>query len=100
MNCKPGDLAVYIGRVQSLKGWVFRVVAPGFFPLDPLTPAWVTDPPPPPSQEYLAIGMVYDQSLMPLRNPGDDAKDESLSWKPVPRKELIPLKVRGEVRAE
>lgn len=31
---------------------------------------------------------VDDQDLRPIRNPGEDAQDETLQWLPVPTKEI------------
>jgi hypothetical protein len=33
-------------------------------------------------------GFVLDFQLRPIRDPGDDAQDETLDWLPVPTKEL------------
>ena len=80
MNCKPGDLAIVVktrGRPDAI-GRIVRVVRPA----QPgrLGPAWVIDPP-----LVLKRGSgdeVYDCALRPIRDPGDDAKDEML--RPLP----------------
>jgi hypothetical protein len=79
MNCKPGDLAVvarltnenlrpYLGRIVTC----VRVVA-----MD----CWETVPM---LEPYRG---VYDGALRPIRDPGEDAQDETLSWLPVPSRE-------------
>lgn len=79
LNCKVGDLARYVGRASSLRGWHFHVIEPyshrGI-------PAWRVEPPPPKSNEYLAIGIVLDASLRPVRGIGDDEKDQSTAYLP------------------
>lgn len=78
MNCKPGDLAVVIRCLRPANlGRVLRVVRPHeFFP-----DAWVV--------EGQAGGdCALDSWLRPIRDPGDDAVDETLHWLPVPVKEV------------
>lgn len=79
MNCKPGDFARYVGAWEPARGMIFHVLEehPGF------EGAWIVSPTPP---ERLTSA-VWDASLRPLRDPGDDARDESLSWLPVPSRE-------------
>lgn len=85
LNCKPGDLARYVGHFQHAHGMVFLILE-----ADPLFPgAWMVSPnfPRPPYGSGLSI---WDASLRPLQNPGDDAQDETLSWLPVPTVEGTP----------
>ena len=83
MNCKPGDLAVVvrarmdpskIGKIVEVICWHSRAKG------------WVVEPP-------LCVGgwefpAVHDDCLQPIRNPGDDAIDETLAWLPVPSKDI------------
>ncbi len=34
------------------------------------------------------FGVMPDHALRPIRDPGDDATDETLQWLPVPSKEV------------
>lgn len=85
MNCKKGDLAVivqsncapqHIGKIvscvrllniENIQYWEIEKTLenPGGIPY------WC----------------VADQRLRPIRDPGDDAQDESLQWLPVPSTE-------------
>lgn len=91
MRCKPGDLAVFV-RGQNVGG-MCRVIGPA--------PAWVTSLDTP-GWEVEALswvttvaglrnppgfkGWTEDRNLRPIRNPGDDAQDETLAWLPSPGK--------------
>lgn len=64
MNCKPRDLAMYVGFVQDLRGFIFKCVRlENYGGIS----CWKTDPPPPKGRNYLAIGLVRDESLRPIR---------------------------------
>lgn len=90
MNCKPGDLAFYRGIHHECWGRVVKVVKatkpnprPGTLPVDGAW--WEIDPP-------LEIKgsrrfQCADSALNPIRDPGEDAQDETLSWLPVPSTE-------------
>lgn len=88
MNCKPGDLARYVGEDLSKHGWIVRCLE-----IDPLGElltgdvCWVVDPPMPRTDGEGMARAVRDRVLRPIRDPGDDAQDETLSWKPVPHGE-------------
>jgi len=74
MNCKPGDLAIVVYCINSANlGRVLRVVRP--FPL--FADAWEVE-----GQD--SGKWAFDSWLRPIRNPGDDAQDETLQWLPVP----------------
>lgn len=88
-RCKPGDLAVImyttLEKAHNLGKLVMVVKA-----LGEETPKWglhwVVEPQSsdvPPAAYYTA----WDASLKPLRDPGDDARDETLDWLPVPERE-------------
>lgn len=88
MNCKAGDLAIVVrvhqdrfnwaigkivrcksaNRINDLDGWTLE---------DPISQS--------PDSKY-TWRWVADRCLKPIRDPGDDAKDETLSWRNVPQK--------------
>jgi hypothetical protein len=90
MNCKPGDLAVFVRSTCGNEGLIVRCIRlltkeemwerrlhPDTFP------CWLTDTPtkcswgkPDPS--------APDAYIRPIRDPGEDARDETLEWLPVP----------------
>lgn len=83
LNCRPGDLA--------------RVVTPGPFQDKIIRVTrvdqyfrgraiWGYEPP----HFEFAIGVqtgFFDDVLRPIRDPGDDARDETLSWLDIPVKQ-------------
>lgn len=77
MNVEPGDLAVFVRTARDPRwlGRICRVIE--WFDI---VQGWITDPMP---EGFIA---VYDHSLRPIRDPGDDAKDEML--RPLPKKEI------------
>lgn len=99
MNCKPGDLAVIVksragneGRfVEVVNGDVERL--PGDLGMASFGPLWRV-------RSYGSIrsswGWLHEEFafpdawLRPIRNPGEDAKDETLQWKEVPAKQKEP----------
>lgn len=84
MNCKPGDLAVIVNSTSlggTLNGCMvrcFSLAGDGYWNVEPLSERL--------ARLFKRMGPlpVFDQKLRPLRDPGEDAKDETLSWKPVP----------------
>lgn len=50
---------------------------------DPNIPTWKTTP------ELEPGSAVYDGALRPIRDPGDDAQDETLQWLQVPATEEV-----------
>lgn len=96
MNCKQGDLAMFI-RVAP-NGSVGRNIGRIVTCIDLLlfkricTPAgiktfenvWIVRPKLV-SWEGKPTPYCPDEWLRPIRDPGDDAQDETLSWKIVPR---------------
>lgn len=80
MNCKQGDLAVIVkcvgGKSQERNiGHICRCVKAVRAPWG--DPGWLIDPPAP-----LGQTLCTDGSLRPIRDPGDDARDEML--RPLP----------------
>lgn len=90
MNCKPGDLAVFVRSEAGNEGKIVRCVRfiglrhwpipDGQFIDDP---SWEIDPPVLSSTGFL-LDHAPDSFLRPIRDPGDDAQDETLQWLPVP----------------
>ena len=91
MNCKPGDLAVFVRSQRRNHGVVVRVLrllsrrereiaGLGHFDF-----VWETDK----EVDTLRgpMRVAPDSYVRPLRDPGDDAQDETLSWLPVPSTE-------------
>lgn len=86
MNCKQGDLAVLLWRSVAPEhhGRIVQCVrADG--------PWWTVTPELPiAGQPGRFWSGVHDSALRPLRDPGDDAQDETLAWKPVPLPAIQP----------
>jgi hypothetical protein len=100
MNCKPGDLAVVVNDLDNPRnnGALVKVVcradrAEYDAPID-----WDCE-----AVSTIIMerdGVVFradsgegefgyqDLELRPIRDPGEDAKDETLNWLPVPHKEI------------
>jgi hypothetical protein len=83
MNCKPGDLAIVVSTLGHpacgrALGAIVRVVRAK--PPTPYGPHWEVDHP--------FIDGAADRCLRPIRDPGDDAQDESFRWAPAPKKVL------------
>lgn len=84
MNCKPGDLAVVVSTLgfpvlSRALGAIVKVIR-----IDeirtPFGPMWEV--------EHHDIERAADACLRPIRDPGEDARDESLAWQPpVPTRE-------------
>lgn len=93
MNCKPGDLAVIAWAPPStdkLIGCIVRLTtrAPDAAPhpwrqID-LTVVWNYEGERLRANNGWLVETLNDYCLRPIRNPGDDARDESLSWLPAP----------------
>jgi hypothetical protein len=93
MNCKPGDLAMVVRSVANNNGKIVRCVriegeysffgpAPTFTSI-----AWFVEPAIP-AHDGTLTHCVPDAKLRPIRDPGDDAQDESFRWAPAPEKVL------------
>lgn len=91
MNCKPGDLAIIVktGTGKNV-GKIVRVLRKAAF--DGLVKpdggtrygvVWQTDTN---LEAFNGTRHPYalDEYLRPIRDPGDDAQDETLQWLPVP----------------
>ena len=94
MNCKPGDLAVFVsGKGESLAknaGRLFDVLRPAE-PINGEPSWWVKPVGVAYSKEHGAFvsheGECLDRCLRPIRDPGVVATDETLQWLPVPSRE-------------
>lgn len=99
MNCKQGDLAIVVRSWAGNEGKIVRCLRLATereiscVSFDKTSgPVWVTD-----SVLFYAYRdgpkagsgpLCLDSYLRPIRDPGDDATDETLTWLPVPRKEI------------
>jgi hypothetical protein len=93
MNCKPGDLAIVVRVNQRRFEWAIgRLVRVTKIRHNRRTgvPCWdfdggrLYDP----SGDYDIVGFDDDE-LKPIRDPGDDAQDESFRWAPAPEKATV-----------
>lgn len=86
LNCRPGDLAVVVelGRDCHSEPWAIgRIVRCLTTYQHEGHTCWRVDPP---LRQFVG---VYDGALRPIRDPGEDARDESHAWlPPVPTKEI------------
>jgi hypothetical protein len=95
MNCRPGDLAMIVGsRLAANNGRIVRVlrymgdvkftsgkVYPDCWLLEGRLAERCTR-----SEALGGDAIQPDRLLRPIRDPGDDAQDESLAWlPPVPK---------------
>ncbi len=108
MNCKPGDLAVivrmrdpvarhFIGRFVVVlhaapahsfvlpDGYPHVASPPNYWLCKFQSPIGVPIRGPGPRNTMYAS--IHDECLRPIRDPGDDATDETLQWLPTPSKE-------------
>lgn len=99
MNCKQGDLAIVVRSGAGNEAKIVRCLRLATnSELDEAEftrtggPVWVTD-----SFLFYALKdgtrdgggpLCRDRCLRPIRDTGDDATDETLTWLPVPRKEI------------
>lgn len=75
MNCKPGDVARYVGPIDEIRGMVVIVVE-----ADPIFPgAWLHEPPLPTRTGHSPFS-TWDKNLRPIRD--SDGTDETLTWSP------------------
>ena len=92
MNCKPGQMAMVVrGEPKENLGRVVRVLERVGNPSELIHGCvlWFYE-------GDLSMGdgtraeAVADDCLRPLKDPGDDARDETLSWLDVPSKQGEP----------
>lgn len=87
LRCKPGDLAIVVRSEAGHEGKIVRVlrfigVHHAYWAED----LWETD-----TLARSALGRLdayfSDSQLLPIRDPGEDAQDETLTWLPSPSRE-------------
>lgn len=82
MRCRPGDMVLLLrANSQPCKQFVGHILTVGRLSTR-FERAWLFDPP-----LLLEDGSMVswnDEDLSPIRDPGDDAVDQTLLWKPVP----------------
>ena len=83
MNCKPGDLAIVVHSHNNNHGRIVQCIrlVDFSFQLGEFS-SWMTEPMLMNSQGVLVP--IPDYQLRPIRDPGEDAQDETLQWLPVP----------------
>jgi len=91
MNCKPGDLAVVVRTAPDERNrHLGRIVPVLRLSKQPTKygPAWEYE------GDVLTtwgrVPVIEDCALRPIRDPGDDAVDETLEWLDVPHKQGQP----------
>jgi hypothetical protein len=119
MNCKPGDLAVIrpptTRAADDVTGLLVTVVKLAayyndmgdtpdgrparFRGYDPACPAWVVQTATARADVLInrwtgecypsSFLIMWDHRLRPIRDPGEDARDETLEWLPVPSGDVI-----------
>ncbi len=100
MNCKPGDLAVRVAafgdslmevgalvRCVRLNRGVVRLVGVQDGPGHEVNNTWQVEWRGKTHSPCGRILAIPDEHLRPIRDPGDDAQDETLQWLPVPSTE-------------
>lgn len=92
MNCQKGDLAVYVRSKAGNEGKIVRCIR--LATIEELEawhhrsddgPVWIVDRLIPRSR--FPAPLSKDRNLRPIRDPGDDATDETLLWLPSPSRE-------------
>ncbi len=92
LRCKPGDLAVIVRARSANNPNVGRFVQVEKW--DRAESSWIVT-----AMSWVGVlrngrvvmkppgdqGLVDDENLRPIRDPGDDARDESLDWLDVPK---------------
>lgn len=90
LNCKQGDLAIITSSAAGNEGKIVRCIrfigkVHGWDGTD----RWEID------QENRGTWggrtmTCRDSRMRPIRDPGEDAKDETLNWLPVPSRDEVP----------
>lgn len=99
-NVKPGDLA----RVMDLPGPRRLGVSDKIIRVTHLdivagVTAWRYEAPLVVTVDGDRVDGFTDDCLRPIRDPGDDAQDETLSWKPVPLPTILPEMIPAKEEA-
>lgn len=84
MNCEKGDLAIVVrsvagnaGRIVRVVGWLGLVpgyTADDYWRVDCASPLY--------NKTGDLVSWLSDGQMRPIRDPGDDATDESKAWLP------------------
>lgn len=91
LRCKPGDLCVIVRtRFPELLGRLIRVTKPAPVLARGLH-AWFYEGKPLVAKTGFVVHAAEDCCLMPIRDPGADAQDETLAWLPVPTTDEVPV---------
>lgn len=98
MNCKPGDLALVVKSKVGNEGKIVRCIRLAT-PVEAdrvewwSGPLWHTDVPllslRPATNVRREVCFAPDSALRPIRDPGEDATDETLLWLPVPSRDEV-----------
>lgn len=88
MNCKPGDLALVVRPSKTDNPPHIGALVEIDRHCDVFPGCWRLNPPVIDLRDGREVS-VPDDALRPIRDPGDDAKDETLSWLPVPIREEV-----------
>lgn len=88
MNCKPGDLAALVGGGPADRHLIGRIVRVTCLS-GRGAPCWEYEGKRL-TTKYGVVTALADAALRPIRDPGEDARDETLSWKTVPLPVLDP----------
>ena len=87
MRCRPGDLVLLLrADYAPCKQFVGQVHTVGALS-NAFHGAWLFDPPLYEPKSGALVSWL-DKDLLPIRDPGDDAADETLLWVPSPVKEV------------
>jgi hypothetical protein len=86
MNCKPGDLAVIVKPGTTHRNLGKLVVVKNLL-WDDMWNVEALSPCHKENGRYETWGFIEDHRLRPLRDPGDDAVDETILWLGSPTKE-------------
>lgn len=90
LRCKPGDLCVIVRtRFPELLGRFIRVTKPAPA-LACGQPAWFYEGEPMVAKSGFVVHAAEDCCLKPIRDPGNGATDQTLTWLPVPTTEEVP----------
>lgn len=88
MRCKVGDLCVmiqsdYVENIGKLFKTIKKTGEENYWEVESICSARNGFGMQPPG----TLGEARDSDLRPIRDPGDDAKDQTLEWLPVPSKQ-------------
>lgn len=88
MSCKPGDLAVVVRPSKTGNPPSLGVLVLVDRRCDVFLDCWRLSPPCIDPRDGREVS-VPDDVLRPIRDPGDDARDETLEWLPAPSRDEV-----------